>query len=119
MTELKTQIQIFSWARDNQRRYPCLQYLHCTLNGLPAASKRSAKIAVYAGLVKGVPDLFLDYRTPSYSGLRIELKVGKNTTSPEQAAFLGFLLSQGFYAVSTWGFDETTRVIEDYINARL
>lgn len=74
------------------------------------------------GVKKGVYDFFLALPLENYSGFWLELKVGKNTLSPEQKAF-GLRKSQrGYVAVSAWGFEAAKQLIlsylKDYITER-
>ena len=54
------QQQVIEWARWASRsaKYPMLEMLHCSLNGVKL-SKTQAGIAKAQGMLSGVPDLFL------------------------------------------------------------
>ena len=54
------QQQVIEWARWASRsaKYPMLNMLHCSLNGVKL-SKTQAGIAKAQGMLSGVPDLFL------------------------------------------------------------
>lgn len=69
------------------------------------------------GVKKGVLDFFLALPMPNLgkSGLWVELKVGKNTLSKEQIAFIERKISRGYEAVAVWGFEAAKAVIITYL----
>ena len=58
--ESAQQQQVIEWARMASRsaKYPMLDMLHCSLNGVKLSGTQ-AKIAKGQGMLSGVPDLFL------------------------------------------------------------
>lgn len=59
-TEANYQQQVVEWARlaHMSGKYPNLDMLHCSLNGVKLSGTQ-AKIAKGQGMLSGVPDLFL------------------------------------------------------------
>ena len=58
--EADQQKQVVTWARwaSKSNKYPMLEMLHCSLNGVKL-SPIQASIAKAQGMLSGVPDLFL------------------------------------------------------------
>lgn len=67
------------------------------------------------GVKRGVYDFFLALPLEGYSGFWLELKVGKNTLSPEQKAFGHRKTARGYIAVSAWGFEAAKQLILSYL----
>jgi hypothetical protein len=67
------------------------------------------------GVKKGVADFFLAIPIDLYSGLWIELKVGKGKLSVEQSEFLFRKNKRGYIATACWGFDAAKDVILNYL----
>jgi len=67
------------------------------------------------GVRRGTPDLFLDAPRNGYHGLRIEMKVGSNRPSEEQAAFIEYLNKAGYKAVTHWSADAAIEEIKGYL----
>jgi hypothetical protein len=73
------------------------------------------------GVKKGVSDFFLaipiqDKDGVFWSGLWIELKVGKGKLTTEQSAFIYRKLQRGYHAVAVWGEEAAKAVILTYLN---
>jgi len=66
------------------------------------------------GLKSGVPDLFLPVSANSFHGLFIEMKAGKNKTTPKQNCFIEKLISQGYKVVVCYSCTEAVNVIKNY-----
>ena len=89
-TEHGAQSAVFCWAAINQAKYPQLKWMHSSGNGIFTTSGHKAKEKA-AGLKNGVWDIFLpvpkligaDY----WSGMYIEMKVGKNNLTEDQKEF--------------------------------
>ena len=67
------------------------------------------------GVTPGVPDLFVALPTEYYAGLFIEMKVGKNTTTGLQQAFIARLREVGYRVDVCYSFEEAQAVLLDYI----
>jgi VRR-NUC domain len=67
------------------------------------------------GVKKGVPDFFLALPLERYSGLWLELKVGKNKLSPEQEEFLNRKTQRGYLCAACWGFEAAKELIITYL----
>jgi len=83
--EAAHQAQVVEWARLASRsaKYPMLNMLHCSLNGVKL-SKTQAGIAKAQGMLSGVPDLFLPVPKNGFHGLFIEMKSEKGRVTENQ-----------------------------------
>lgn len=115
--EFDDQCAVFHWRQMQLNVYPELKYLFSTLNGVRLPIGVAVKMK-RSGMTRGVLDIWLPVRRGGYAGLVIELKHGDNQPSEDQKDWIEFLLSQGFYAVATWGVDETIGEITKYLERR-
>ena len=109
------QQQVIEWARMASRsaKYPMLEMLHCSLNGVKL-TKTQAVIAKSQGMLSGVPDLFLPVTRGKYHGLYIEMKHGSNTLTDNQKKFLQNAANVGFAVSVCYSAQEAIKRIEDY-----
>ena len=68
------------------------------------------------GLKPGFPDLSLHVARKGCHSLHIEMKVGRNTLTPEQIEWIIKLTDAGNMAVACWGQDEARKVIMEYLS---
>lgn len=68
------------------------------------------------GVSAGVPDLCFPVARNGFHGLYIEMKAGKNKTTPAQEKWLELLNDNGYQAVVCRGFDEAKTVIDRYFS---
>lgn len=66
------------------------------------------------GVKAGVPDLFFPVARKGKHGMFIEMKAGKNKTTPLQREWLDVLAINGYVAKVCNGFDEAVKVIDWY-----
>lgn len=120
MTEHDQQVLVIQWAFINEDRYPELALLFA----VPNAGKRSIGAARYylaEGLKSGVPDLILPIPELSiddnrqYCGLAIEMKDGKNKTTPNQDHWLERLASYGWKTAVCYSADAAIKEICEYL----
>lgn len=109
------QVAFVQWARmrRNQSLYPGLDLLHCSLNG-QKMTKSQAGRARAAGMLAGIPDLFVPAPVGGFSGLFIEMKFGDNTTSAAQDAVIAKLRERGYWVAVCWSAKEAIAAVEDY-----
>ncbi|MDB5200558.1 MAG: nuclease [Chitinophagaceae bacterium] len=84
ISEDALQGQVIRWFRS---QYPKMYW---RLYSIPNAAKRSASVAARmkrTGMISGVADMFLGVVKNGYGGLYIELKVGYNKLTDNQATF--------------------------------
>lgn len=125
--EADDQAALFRWAEHFKAKYPELEFLNGSLNGVPLSLVQAGK-AKAAGMKKGFPDINLPVARGGYHGLFIELKIKpyrnhKNkmvypTTSKEQKHWLFWLTQHGYRAVVCKGFDAAVEEILAYLQKR-
>ncbi len=119
-SEFSEQCAVIQWARVNERKYPCLRWLHCSLNGVKLTLGQARK-AKAAGMVAGIADLCLPYPSGRYYGLWLELKTKRGRLEPEQKEWLEYLRSVGYAAFLVQEnkeksiFELATAIIEEYV----
>ena len=67
------------------------------------------------GVKKGVPDFFLAFPIDGYAGFWLELKVGKNKVTAEQANFMDRKTKRGYLCAACWGFEAAKELILTYL----
>jgi len=105
------QTALFQWAA----HYKELRWLHAIPNG----GKRHKKVAIKLkaqGLKSGVLDIFLPKARQGFHGLYIEMKVGKNKLTANQADFKAEADAEGYRCEVCYSWDEARIVIKDYMN---
>lgn len=115
--EFEHQSALIAWARLHTTRQalPGIEWLHCSLNGV-ALSRAQAGKAKAAGMLAGVPDLFLPVPKGGKSGLWIEMKAGRNKPTVEQAGFLEAMRVAGYRAEVCYEWPEARRIITEYLS---
>ena len=117
LTEYQEQVIVFQWANLHLNRYPELELLHASLNGVKLTIGQAMK-AKRSGMIKGVPDISLPIKRGEYSGLYIELKrIKGGVVSKEQKRWLALLAEQGFRAVVCNGADSAIAEIKTYLES--
>ena len=110
------QAKIVEWKRENQDKYPELQLLFSSLNGIRLSFGLRAK-AKAQGLEPGYPDLMLDVPRGGFHGLRIELKrVKGGAVSDDQKRVISMLQDQGYCVEVCKGHVEAINTIVNYLN---
>ena len=118
MSEFDEQVVIFQWRDLHVKKYPDLELLEGSMNGVKLPIGLAVK-AKKQGMLKGSPDLRLpvirNHGGEEFVGLSIELKYGKNKPTLEQLHVLGLLQKQRRLAVVCWGAAEAIQTIIDYL----
>ena len=110
----KTVVEWAKWAyKANPTRYPNLDLLHCSLNGVKLTKTQSG-IAKGQGMLSGVPDLFLPVPRQNYHGLYIEMKSEKGRVTDNQEWFLSKTEGLGYKTVVCYSAKEAIETIQDY-----
>ena len=109
------QAQVVEWSRWAYKtgKYPLLNMLHCSLNGVKLSGTQ-ARIAKNQGMLSGVPDLFLPVPKNGYHGLFIEMKSEKGRLTENQQWFLTNAESVGYKTVVCYGSKEVIAAIQAY-----
>ena len=66
------------------------------------------------GYLIGIPDIFIPEPVGKYSGLFIELKVGKNTTTDSQDNVLEELSRRGYKVAVCYSLDAFIKTVKSY-----
>lgn len=67
------------------------------------------------GVKAGVPDLCVPVARNGYHGLYIEMKYGRNKTTPDQDKWLVYLNRAGYLAAVCYGYEEAVKTLNDYL----
>ena len=122
VSESKHQVTLFQWSKLNERKYPELRWLH-SVNNAPKLGKtadiktrqiRGAQMN-REGRKKGVFDICLPVKRVPYSGLYIEMKVGKNKLTEEQEEFKTFVEEQDFKTAICYDWKTASEILEEYL----
>lgn len=108
---------VFSWARLNEGRYPCLKTLHHIPNGGMRNRGEAAKLK-RQGVKAGVADLFLPHASSGCHGLYIELKAKGGVVSREQTEFLEAVSRAGYMAAVCFGAQSAICLLEKYLGGK-
>lgn len=114
-TEDAEQSKLFYWAHQEIGRLPSLALLYHAANGGYRTKATGVKLQKL-GVKKGVPDICFPIAKGKYTGLYIELKVGRNKPTPEQRAWISALNSAGNLAVVAYGWEQARDFILDYLS---
>jgi hypothetical protein len=110
-SEHEEQVEFVKWASKKQKDIPGLS----TLFAIPNAGQRSLQVLNYyksEGLKTGVPDLFLATPNNNYHGLFIEMKIGKNKLTKEQARWAVMLGMNDYkHIVCYSGLEAKTKIM--------
>lgn len=109
------QAQVVEWSRWAYKtgKYPMLNMLHCSLNGVKLSGTQ-ARIAKGQGMLSGVPDLFLPVPKNGYHGLFIEMKSEKGRVTENQHWFLTNAESLGYKIAVCYSAKEAISAIQAY-----
>lgn len=111
-------VAVFDWIRAAQGRYPELALAYHVENERHCTPQQGAW-RQRKGVRAGVPDILIDVPNGSYHGLRIELKVGKNTTTDAQRKWLTELNKQGYFACVCYGAEQAVGTIRAYLEGNI
>ena len=114
-TEANYQQQVVEWARlaHMSGKYPNLDLLHCSLNGVKLSALQATK-SKQQGMLSGIPDLFLPVPIGGFHGLFIEMKSEKGRLSTNQTWFLSKVELLGYKIAVCYSANEAIKTIENY-----
>ena len=116
MSEHDEQCKIFQWAAHRTGVYPEIESMYA----IPNAGKRPGSQGgwmVAEGLKSGTPDSCLPVAHGGYHTLYIELKHGKNKTTPNQKKWIKMLNDQGNLALVCYEFEGASAAIIEYLES--
>ena len=114
------QAQVVEWSKWAYKtgKYPMLNMLHCSLNGVKLSGTQ-AKIAKGQGMLSGVPDLFLPVPKNGFHGLFIEMKSEKGRVTENQHWFLTNAESVGYKTAVCYSAKEAISAIQAYYDQEM
>ena len=123
------QVALFYWAELNSNKIPSLKLLMAIPNGASYGGGGGrwniAKRMKDEGVKKGVPDIFLPVPMTYLNegqvvgmkaGLWIEMKAGKNKTSPDQDWWIGKLRDMGYRVEVCYSAEDAIKIIKEYLD---
>lgn len=116
--EHAAQVAVFEWARAHEAEYPELEWLFAVPNFSGRQGKRTARQGHRLnaeGRKRGVPDMLFPVRRGVYVGLAIELKAGRNTTTPEQERWLAHLRASGWFVSVAHSTEQVIELLTVYL----
>ena len=112
MSEHQAQVNLFNWAKLEERRLPKLKKMFAIPNG---GKRKSGWWEKTEGLKSGVLDILLPVKTASHSGLFIEMKWGKNKLTANQKVWKEWFEEEGFATAVCYEWYEARDVILKYL----
>ena len=112
--EHQEQVKLFNWARARETTVPALRWLFAVPNGGYRPKATAIKMR-NEGQKAGVPDVWLPIPKDGWTGLIIEMKIGKNTPTDKQREWLDQLASFGWLATVCYSCEEAQDVIMEYL----
>ena len=114
------QTALFAWAALPETKATCPGIEN--MFAIPNGGERNLKVASNLkaeGVRAGVADVFLPVARRGLHGLFLEMKFGKNSTTPEQKEFLSNVELQGFATAVCYSFERAKAAILAYYIGQL
>lgn len=106
---------LMRWVGAHLGRWPELRLFYHTANEGKRTPQQGARLKAM-GLHAGVSDYFLPVPRGGMHGLWLEMKRRKGGhIEPEQAAWIGEMLGQGYAACVCRGWEDAARAIREYM----
>lgn len=122
-SEHAEQVAVITWARLQTGRWPCLAWLHSVPNHnvllAQMGKEQGARVTAYMkaeGLTKGISDLFLPWPAGKFHGCYIEMKLLSNRPTFEQAQFMSFAQTAGYYVNLCHSAEDAIATLAFYLN---
>lgn len=119
--EHDNQVALFQWAALMETQIPAMKNLYANTNAQKfgdASNLRKMRTIVRLrdeGQRAGIPDITLAYPSCGFHGMFIEMKAGKNKTSPAQNEWISRLEKAGYLCVICYSFEDAKREILAYL----
>lgn len=105
VSEDDLQISCFEWIELMRLAHPILEWVIHVPNGGKRPRGAAGKLKAM-GVKPGVLDVLLPLPYNGWSGLAIEMKVGKNTTTEQQDDWLQVMEASGYYTAVCYTLEE-------------
>ena len=112
--EHNEQCVLFQWAALMEGQIPALKNLYAVPNG-GLRHKVVAMNLRAEGQKSGVPDVCLAYPSCGFHGMYLEMKAGRNKTTPQQNEWISRLEKAGYFCVICYSFEDAKREILAYL----
>lgn len=110
------QEQFFRWVYGHQIKYPELQLINGSMNGVRVGPKTMKNLKAQ-GLRRGIPDIDVPIARRGAHGLRIEMKrVSGGSISSDQRRIHTMLEKQGYTVCVCRGWREAVGVLINYLD---
>ena len=118
--EAKIYRRLIEWAAQPEirKQYPQLKWLY-KVNNENAPNPMWGKQNQLEGVKKGVSDYCLPYPVGKYGALYVEVKPDGGKPTKEQIEFIDDMNAAGNKAVFAYGFEETIKIIKEYLDETL
>lgn len=114
-TEYDEQSALMEWAAVAQRKFPELEWLHASNNGVRVTIGTAIKMKK-AGMKSGIPDLCLPVARGGFHGLYVEMKRQKGgRVDTDQEVCHAFLRDAGYRVEVCRGWEAAKAAILDYL----
>ena len=113
-TEDSLQIQSAAYIKKALYNRKLPQVFHHCPNGGNRSQREASKMKL-AGVLPGVPDIFIPLRSGEYSGLYIELENGKGKLAQAQIDYMEAVTTQGFLCLVVNDLETLQKTITEYL----
>lgn len=114
--EHNEQVAVFEWSKLNEARWPCLKFMYAVPNGARVSSQSQANRLHREGMKAGVCDICLPFPNGGFHGAYFEMKRRHNgKVSKEQAEYMEYLVSVGYYVGLMKGADQCINGLRNYL----
>ena len=110
MAEHEEQVALMLMCQTDER----LKWLYAIPNGGARDVRTGVKMKAEE-VKRGVADLFLPLPVGDWHGCYVEMKHGKNKLTPEQAEFLEYVRSKGYYTAVCYSAEEAYAELMQYV----
>lgn len=111
-SESSLQKSCIKWFR---LQYPALAWHLFAIPNGGSRNAREARSLKLEGVLSGVSDLFLALPCHSFHGFFIELKVGYNKPTKNQAEFMKYVEQAGYNVAVIYTIEEFMAIVKAYI----
>jgi hypothetical protein len=116
VSEDDLQISCFEWIELMRPAHPILEWVIHVPNGGKRPRGAAGKLKAM-GVKPGVLDVLLPLPYNGWSGLAIEMKVGKNTTTEQQDDWLEVMGASGYYTAVCYALEEFMAHVKRFLGS--
>lgn len=116
ISEDDLQISCFQWIELMRPSYPILEWIIHVPNGGKRPRGAAGKLKAM-GVKPGVLDVLLPLPFNGWSGLAIEMKVGRNKTTEQQDDWLEVFEASGYYTAVCYTLEDFIGHVKCFLNS--